>query len=172
MRRLEGIRSTPFSSIVWLLPVAATIHNVEEWIWLPMEALPKTLSVPVGAFEFRFALVVVTALYWLVTFQAARARPHDPWVYAALAGAAILSLNVVLPHLLVTMVLRVYAPGVVTALLLNTWIPPLVIAAALRQGYASSAGVLRATLIACAVVPFALAVVFLMAGALARVGSS
>lgn len=161
--------SVPFQRVVWALPVAATLHNVEEWIWLPMKALPEFVAVPVGAFEFRVALVVVTSIYWLAAFRAASAPAHDPWVYAALASGAILTLNVVFPHLLATVFLGVYAPGVVTAVLLNTWIPPLVITAGVRQGYASYQGTLRATLLACVAVPIVLAAVLFSARLLARV---
>ena len=72
---------------------------------------------------------------------------------------------------LATVVLGVYAPGIVTALLFNTWIPPLVIVSAVDQGYASYRGVLRATLIACLIVPVAVATLFATGRLLHRIAS-
>ena len=31
----QRLRDARFRSVLWLLPIALTLHNVAEWIWLP-----------------------------------------------------------------------------------------------------------------------------------------
>jgi len=116
----------PFRSVVWFLPLAFTLHNVEEWIWMPGWSGGLFQS-PVSGTAFRFALVVLTLAGWGIAFLASRSRAEGPAVYAAVALAAIMLLNVVFPHVLATLVLQRYAPGVVTAFVINAWVSPLVV---------------------------------------------
>ena len=52
----------------WLFPAAITVHNLEEAIWLPgWSRTAGEWHAGVGAFEFRFAVAVLTALAWVVT---------------------------------------------------------------------------------------------------------
>lgn len=164
-RWLRRWLDAPFRTTVWLLPVAATLHNLEEWIWQPAWS-PEGFSPPVGAFEFRFAVAVVTAGFWIVAFRAARREPTPLAVHAAVAAAGILLLNVAFPHVLATLWFRSYAPGVVTAVLVNAWAAPLVLRAALRSGGVTPRGACTATAIACLLLPPALVLVFWLAGVL------
>jgi hypothetical protein len=138
--------SAEFRSILWLLPVSLTIHNVEEWIWLPGWSTEVGLfESPVSPAAFRFALVVVTAAGWLVAILAAGAEKGSLRVYALVGAAAVLLLNVIFPHLLATVVLGTYAPGVASAVLVNSWASVLILRAAVRDGYATRKGVVVAT---------------------------
>lgn len=125
-----------FRALVIWLAVAYTIHNLEEWIWQPGWA-PADFEPPVGAFAFRFALVVVTAGAWIVAWYASRAAPTRLAVRAGVAAAGILLLNVPFPHVLATLWFGQYAPGVVSAVAINLWLAPLVLRAALREGRVS-----------------------------------
>lgn len=127
-----------FRSGVWLLAAALTVHNAEELIFFPEWTRP--------------ALAVVTVAMWVVAALAAGAPPRSKRAYAAVAAAGILGLNVLFPHLLATIVLREYAPGVVTAVLVNSWVAALVVRAALREGIATPRGSVKATGVAIAVV--------------------
>jgi hypothetical protein len=54
--------------IFWLFPIAFTVHNAEEALWLP--AWSKSAGrfhKPVGQFEFIFTLVVITGLSIIIT---------------------------------------------------------------------------------------------------------
>ena len=49
--------------ICWSSPLAFTIHNIEEVLFLPdWSKSADKFHKPVGAFEFRFAPVIVNAL--------------------------------------------------------------------------------------------------------------
>ena len=80
----------------------------------------------VGAFEFRFAVAVLTAFAWIVTWLSLLGGPGSLGAYLLGAYAAAMAINVVLPHLAASIALHRYAPGLATALLLNapvcTWI--------------------------------------------------
>lgn len=97
-----------------------SLHNIEEALWLPAWSVhAKRYHKPVTAGEFRFAVIIVTAIGCLFTFQ-----------YFIFSGAYIprciylgfvlmMVLNALFPHLAATVALRRYAPGTATALLLN-----------------------------------------------------
>lgn len=158
--------NAPFQRIVWLLPVAFTLHDLEEWIWQPVWS-PEGFRSPVAPFAFRFAIVAVTLAAWLIAFFAARGRPRGPAVYAAVAAAGILLLNVLFPHVLATLFFCRYAPGVVTAVGLNLWVSPLVLRAALRSGVATRRGSALATAVGCGVMLVCLPLLFWLGSLLA-----
>jgi hypothetical protein len=156
---LSGLWNAPFRSVLWLLPVAYTLHDLEEFLWFS-ETPVAQVERWVGVGAFRVAVTAVTLAAWIVAWLARDAPPRSRRVYAAVAAAWILLLNVLFPHLLATLYFGAYAPGVVTAVLLNSWAAPLVIRAALRDGYATARGSLWATLLGSAVVLAALPVLF------------
>ncbi len=98
-----------------------SLHNIEEALWLP------TWSKQAGVFhkevsdnEFRFAVIVVTIIGYLVTFQYflfAEQYPFSKLLY--LSFVLMMVLNVIFPHLLSTIITKKYAPGLLTGLLLN-----------------------------------------------------
>ncbi|MGE7941402.1 HXXEE domain-containing protein [Lysinibacillus xylanilyticus] len=108
--------------------LAITLHNIEEAIWLPQwsqhgSKFQKTVTPN----EFHFAVFVITALAYLSAFffiflpQSNFAK----WFFVGFLGAMII--NAIFPHLLTTIVMKKYAPGLVTALLLNIPINSLII---------------------------------------------
>lgn len=102
---------------LWLFPGAFALHNLEEALWLPdWSQSAGRLHPPVGAGEFRFALAVLTVGSVLLTALALRRGGR--W-FLALAGLwGVMLLNIVFPHLLATLLLGRYAPGLGTGLLL------------------------------------------------------
>lgn len=165
-RVVRALLDLPFPSVVWLLPVAFTLHNAEEWIWLPGWSAEGFRTPPRSA-ELRFALVVLTSAVWVIAFFASRSRAGGAAVYAAVAAAAIILLNVLFPHVLATVVFGQYAPGVVTAVVINAWAMPLVLRAAFRDGLATIRGGAYATIVACIVTPLSLPFLFHLGGWLA-----
>ena len=98
-----------------------TIHNIEEAIWLPEWSRHAVkFHREVNGKEFRFALVVITAVGYLLTFQYL-AYPESSGIsrYAYLGFVAMMVLNTVFPHMAAYIALRKYAPGLVTGVLLN-----------------------------------------------------
>lgn len=104
---------------LWALAVTETLHNVEEAIWLPdWSKAAGPWNSAVGAFEFRFAIVVVTLLFYGIIYHSS--TRSTAWSRYFMAGAMVLVLfNVLVPHLLATLIMARYAPGVVTGVLLN-----------------------------------------------------
>ncbi len=120
-----------WSRAMWLFPLATTLHNLEEAIGLPAWSQHTRLHAPVGAFEFRFAVIVLTLLAWLVAWRAARG---GVWRYLAAGYCVAMLLNVVFPHVAATVIERGYTPGVVTALGVNLPIDGYLVWRGLRDG--------------------------------------
>ena len=108
-----------YKKLVPILAVAETIHNAEEAVWLP--AWSQTAGIwhpPVGAFEFRFALMVVTSLVFGIVYYFV--RYDNKFAQYIMSGALVLILfNVFVPHLAATIVLSEYAPGIISGIVLN-----------------------------------------------------
>lgn len=104
--------------LLWAFPIALTLHNLEEAFTLPAWSQHAgALHPPVGEAEFWFALTVVTALGYAITWGSI--YKGGRWTYAAMSGSVLMLLNVLFPHLLGTLLSGHYTPGVLTAVALN-----------------------------------------------------
>ena len=108
------------TSIILIFPLAITLHNLEEALWLPQwSRFAKQYTKVVDKNEFYFALICVTVLAYLSSFfflffnEVVILR----YIYFGFVGAMIL--NAIFPHLIATIVLKRYAPGVITGILMN-----------------------------------------------------
>ncbi|MCA9936506.1 MAG: HXXEE domain-containing protein [Anaerolineales bacterium] len=105
---------------LWLFfPLAITLHNLEEAIWLPKWSKnAKPFHKPVEEHEFYFAVLFVTILAYLFTFLAVAWPSSWLWtrIFYGFMGAMIL--NTFIPHLAATIMLRKYSPGLATGLCL------------------------------------------------------
>jgi hypothetical protein len=127
-----------FRGLEWLFPVVITLHNAEEAIGLPdwwKRGGHWHPSVSPGA--FRFAVTVLTLLAFAVTWLSVESGKQTAWTYLAFGCIAATLVNVLIPHLAATIVLRSYVPGVATAVLLNLPVLTLLVVLALREGYVS-----------------------------------
>ncbi len=98
-----------------------TIHNIEESVWLPQWSHhAKKFHEPVKRNQFVFAVIVVTIIGSLVTVaEIMENKPGGVFSYVYLGFIGMMGLNAFLPHLAATIILKKYAPGLITALLLN-----------------------------------------------------
>jgi hypothetical protein len=100
-------------------PLAITLHNIEEALWLPQWSKHAgRFHPPVEKNEFYFALIVITAIAYLSTFLTVL-FPDNMYVtrlFYGFLGAMII--NAIFPHLVATIVLKKYAPGLLTGLFL------------------------------------------------------
>ncbi len=127
-----------FQNLLWLFPVAVTLHNAEEAIWLPGWSKRTVLwRTPVSPGTFRFAVVVLTILAFAVTGLSASSGKQSVWTYLAFGYMAAMLANVLIPHLVLTAALRSYMPGVATAVALNLPVLSWLVVLALREGYVS-----------------------------------
>ena len=120
----------------WLFPLAITIHNMEEAIWLPeWSRYAGRFHRQVEKIEFRFAVCVLTILAWTITYLSVTGGKQSIGVYLLCAYSLAMLINVFIPHLAATLLLRRYAPGLVTGLVLNLPVCLLILSAAFRQDY-------------------------------------
>jgi len=136
------------SSIIWIFPLTITLHNIEEALWLPSWSQKvNRYHKPVGKNEFYFALICVTLLAYLFSFLYMLYANNGiiRYVYFGFVGSMIL--NAIFPHLIATIVLRQYAPGVITGILLNVPCYSLLISFAVKSNVISLTEVLVSTVI-------------------------
>ncbi len=89
---------------------------------------------PPSATQFYWAAVLATIIPAVIYWVAAARGPRSGWTTVAVWCQAIFFLNIFLPHLAASVVLRRYTPGVVTALLLTLPLSWLLFRAAMREG--------------------------------------
>lgn len=106
--------------LVALFCIAITLHNIEEAIWLPEWSQQASMfHKPVTPGEFRFAVTVITILAYLSAFYFFY-KPESElakWVFIGFLGSMIV--NAIFPHLIATILMKQYAPGLLTGLFLN-----------------------------------------------------
>ena len=97
----------------WLLPLAVTLHNVEEAIWLP-EFRTRHGWNSITASQFRLAALVVALSAFAVTYGAIQKNRSRTVSYLFYAFCWIMLLNVFW-HVGASFYFRAYAPGAITA---------------------------------------------------------
>ena len=124
-----------FAQLQWLFPVAVTLHNAEEAIWLPSWVARHSAQLPwhVPAVPFRLALAALTAIAYMLTLLSRKRGLESGWTYAFLGYVVAMFLNVFVPHVPATILFRGYTPGVVTAVVLNLPVTALLLARAFQQ---------------------------------------
>jgi hypothetical protein len=127
-----------FQNLLWLFPVAITLHNAEEAIWFPAwSQRPGRWHAPVAPGVFRFAVAVLTILAYLIAWQSAVSGKQSVWTYLAFGSMVATLANALIPHIAVSLATRSYMPGTVTAAVLNLPALSLLVTLALGEGYVS-----------------------------------
>ncbi len=136
------------TNIYFLFLFAIILHNLEEALWLPQwSKYAKKFHKEVAPHEFHFALIIVTAFAVMIT-SGIVFNPNNKIIkffYFGLLGLMIL--NAIFPHLLATLALKRYAPGTITALILNVPINTLIIYHSVNAGVISLNGVMISTIV-------------------------
>jgi hypothetical protein len=98
-----------------------SLHNIEEALWLPQWSKhARKYHKEVSKNEFAFAVIIVTSIGYLLTFQYfVFSSSYLLSKYVYLGFILMMVANVIFPHLIATMVLKKYAPGTITGILLN-----------------------------------------------------
>ena len=113
----RGIQGCVFESrAVWWLPVAVTVHNLEEAIWMPRFWAAHSWHV-ISTVEFRVGAVMVAALAFAITYAAERCPQSILATRLLVIFCVVMFLNAFW-HIGATAYLHAYAPGVVTAVLI------------------------------------------------------
>jgi hypothetical protein len=109
-----------FIILSWLFAISITVHNIEEAIWLPKwSASAGRWHHPVEPRVFRFAVLILTILAYIAAILASIGEKQSIGAYLITGYALAMLLNVLFPHIIATFALKKYAPGLITALLLN-----------------------------------------------------
>jgi hypothetical protein len=118
-------RDREFSKLVWAVPLTIIIHNTEEALTMPrwiMEYLPAValrfyirISRVPTAEELRTALAITALVSLLVAFIAFLSGPRSLALYLLAGIQGTMLANAFFPHLIGSIVLRGYTPGVITA---------------------------------------------------------
>lgn len=116
---LLTLDSIDYNKLIWIPAITETIHNLEEAIWLPELFQPVDgLGSFASPFEFRLATLLVTLLIWWITWYFVKHR-NNISKYLMGGTLTIILFNVFLPHLLASVILQKYVPGVISGVLLN-----------------------------------------------------
>jgi hypothetical protein len=127
-----------FQSLLWFFPVVVTLHHAEEAIWFPAwTQRVRRWPAPVSPGVFLFAVSVFTILAFAVTWLSARSGKQTVWTYLAFGYMVAVLANALVPHIALTIAMRRYMPGVVTAVVVNIPVLSLLVMAAIREGYVS-----------------------------------
>jgi hypothetical protein len=109
-----------FIVLSWLFAISITVHNLEEAIWLPKWSMSAgRWHHPVEPAVFRFAVLTLTIFAYISTILAAVGEKQSLGAYLVAGYALAMLLNVIFPHLIATIALKKYAPGLTTALFFN-----------------------------------------------------
>lgn len=132
--------------LLLFFPLAITLHNIEEALWLPQWSQHASkYHKPVEKSEFHFALIIITALAYLVTFF--RVIIPDvvfiSWMFYGFLGVMVI--NAIFPHLIATIALKKYAPGLFTGIFLIIPINSILIYRAIDIGFITITEVIVAT---------------------------
>ncbi len=98
-----------------------TLHNLEEAIWLPAWSKHASRFHPeVKRNEFHFAVLTVTILGYLITFLHLVDNGRNIILHTIYYGFILMMcFNVVFPHLIATIAIKRYSPGLLTGMCLN-----------------------------------------------------
>jgi len=114
--------------LVILFLFSITLHNLEEALWLPTWSHHASkFHKPVEKNEFYFAVIIITSLAYLSTFFYLLFPNSSLAKYILIGFLGSMIVNAIFPHLLASIVLKKYAPGVITGILLNIPINSLVL---------------------------------------------
>lgn len=127
---------------------AITLHNVEEALWLPQWSMHASrFQRPVGKDEFRFAVIVITMLAYLATGLFILAPQVSVLKYVFFGFVGAMMINVIVIHLLSTVMLRKYSPGLITGIFLLLPFNGLILAIAINSNIITILEVVLSTIV-------------------------
>ncbi len=110
-----------FDRLLWLVPIFFTLHNLEEAPFMESwsKRLPLKIHPTVSTRQFVIAVTVLTLAGFIVTYLGVEYLGNTTGDLLVLGIKAILLFNAFVPHIVSTIGLRIYSPGVVTAVVLT-----------------------------------------------------
>jgi hypothetical protein len=123
-------------TLIYLLPFAFTIHNIEEFCGMEKwtKSIPSYIHKPVTTKQFGIAVLIFSISGFVVCFTKG-VYSTEEYYFNIIAGfAGMILLNVFMPHLLATIYLKKYSPGIITGLVINLPLTALILVS-LNQSY-------------------------------------
>ncbi|MBE0649733.1 MAG: HXXEE domain-containing protein [Bacteroidales bacterium] len=107
--------------IISLLPFAFALHNLEEALGMEKwtKFTPSFIHRPFTTRQFGIAVLLFTVLGFIVVFAKGLYKTEELYYMFVSGFAGILLLNVFIPHLVAVIYMKKYAPGIISALLVN-----------------------------------------------------
>src|SRR2546422_671570 len=129
----------PFRRMQWLFPIAVTLHNGEEALFMPSWVSDHRGQIPLhpSAAAIWVALLLLTAVAYAITALSAKHGRQSVWAYLLFGYVAAMLINVFVPHVPAAMVFGTYAPGVITAVLIDLPIMSILLFQAVRDQWVS-----------------------------------
>jgi hypothetical protein len=133
--------------LLWLVPIFLTIHNLEEAIVMPAFLEKRNRAVrgalsdvlpPVNYRQFLTALLIITVIPYLVTLLWLKRG----WATYLLIALQVVMLINVFAHVMMAIFLRGYAPGLLTALLINLPFSLYLLKRAVAEGWVTKRSVI------------------------------
>jgi hypothetical protein len=170
-----AIDRTSYRVLQWLVFACFALHNLEEGLtvasYLPRarEILSQYLSPDLviklpRTDQFYYSLIGVTLLPLVLTVIATTGNPSPFKPYLVAGIAAVMLLNVFVPHLPAAFLLGGYAPGLFTAVGLNLPFSIYFLSRSLREGHVTRMGLVKLMIIAAAVLLLGLSIVWMNSG--------
>jgi hypothetical protein len=170
------VRSREFSLLVWTVPLTIVIHNGEEALTMPRWAAENLLTVAQQfsvhisrvptADELYVALAMGALVPLLVALVAFLSGPRTLALYLLAGIQGIMLANAFVPHLVGTIILRRYTPGVVTAVLVIIPFSIFWFHRIRRRGFAERRPLIISFVVGALVYPLGLAVLYKASGLL------
>lgn len=150
-----------FRRLQWLFPIAVTLHNGEEALFMPAWDVAHSNQIPLHprAAVIWLALLLLTAIAYVITALSAKRGPQSVWAYLLFGYIAATWVNVFVPHIPAAIFFRGYAPGVITAVLINLPLMSILLFQVVRDHWvsgikAAACSVLVPLALACSVAAF------------------
>jgi hypothetical protein len=113
--------SLSFDRLLWLVPIFFMLHNIEEAPFMERwsKRLPLKIHPTVTTRQFVIAVTFLTIAGFLLTYFGVEYLANQTGYLIVLGIQFILFFNAFVPHIVSTILFRLYSPGVVTALLIT-----------------------------------------------------
>jgi hypothetical protein len=122
-------RYDSLKKILWFIPALLALHNLEEaltmpqWIqanlWKVRETIPLFNLLHFSTPQLYLSLVLVTIVPFILAFFCLKGELSGRKLNIMLALQAIIFWNALVPHISGIIILQMYNPGTVTAVLVN-----------------------------------------------------
>jgi hypothetical protein len=113
--------SLSFDRLLWLVPIFFMLHNMEEAPFMEnwSKRLPWKIHPTVSTRQFVIVVKFLTLAGFLLTYFGVEYLANQTGYLIVLGIQIILLFNAFIPHIVSTILFRMYSPGVITASLIT-----------------------------------------------------